>query len=311
MIGVRAAEGGVAVVEVPEPEGDGALVEIAAAGICGSDFHIMELGTRVTLGHEFAGIVDGRPVAVQPFVHCLSCGPCRAGRTALCEPGTQALHGIHRDGGMADAVLVDPSCLVELPQGLALADACLAEPIAVGLHAVHRGRIEPGMRVVVVGGGMVGLVAAAMAGRAGAEVDIVARHAAQFAAAERLGVGTDAGRGYDVAIEAAGSGSALDDAAGRVGPGGRIVISGSYWEPVELPGFALQLGEIDLVPSVYYGHHHGVREFDEAAQVLAELPDLAPTLITHRFPLSEAVRAFEVAGDRRAGAIRVVLEPGG
>ena len=311
MIGVRAADGGVAVVEGPDPEGDGVLVEVAGAGICGSDFHIMGLGTRVTLGHEFAGTVDGRPVAVQPFVHCLSCGPCVAGRTALCEPGTQALHGIHRDGGMAEAVLVDPSCLTELPDGLSLDDACLTEPIAVGLHAVHRGRVQPGMRVVVVGGGMVGLVAAAMAGRAGAEVDLVARHPFQYAAAERLGVGTEAGRGYDLAIEAAGSGSALADAVGRTAAGGRVVFSGSYWEPVELPGFALQLGEIDLVPSVYYGHHDGVREFDEAARVLAELPELAPTLITHRFPLSEAAHAFEVAADRSAGAIRVVLEPRG
>ncbi|MEO1065215.1 MAG: alcohol dehydrogenase catalytic domain-containing protein [Actinomycetota bacterium] len=311
MIGVRAAGGAVAAVDVPDPEGDGALVEIAGAGICGSDFHIMGLGTRVTLGHEFAGTVDGRPVAVEPFVHCHACGPCRAGRTALCEPGTQALHGIHRDGGMAEAVLVDPSCLVELPPDLLLGDACLAEPIAVGLHAVHRGGIEPGMRVVVVGGGMVGLVAAAMARRAGADVDLVARHAFQYAAAERLGVGTDAGRRYDLAIEAAGSGSALADAVARTAAGGRVVFSGSYWEPVELPGFALQLGEIDLVPSVYYGHHDGEREFEEAARVLGELPELASTLITHRFPLSEATRAFEVAADRDEGAIRVVLEPRG
>ncbi|MEM8904856.1 MAG: alcohol dehydrogenase catalytic domain-containing protein, partial [Actinomycetota bacterium] len=273
MIGVRPADGSVEAVEVPDPVGDGVLVEVASAGICGSDLHIMGLGGGVTLGHEFAGYVDGRPVAVQPFVHCLRCEPCLAGRTALCRPGTQALHGIHRDGGMADAVVVDPSCLVELPEGLDVADACLAEPIAVGLHAVHRAAIGPGMRVAVVGAGMVGLVAAAVARRAGAEVDIVARHRFQSAAAERLGVGTDPGRGYDLAIEAAGSGSALADAVGLVRPGGTVVFSGSYWDPVELPGFALQLGEIDLLPSIYYGHHDGVREFDEAAQVLAELPE--------------------------------------
>ncbi|MEM9033767.1 MAG: alcohol dehydrogenase catalytic domain-containing protein [Actinomycetota bacterium] len=301
---------GPAAVEVPDPEGDGVLVDVVGAGICGSDFHIMRLGLGTTLGHEFAGRVDGRPVAVQPFVHCLACRSCAAGRTALCEPGTTKLYGIHRNGGMAESVVVDPSCLVELPPELDPSNACLVEPVAVGLHAVHRGTIEPGMRVLVVGAGMVGLMAGALARRAGAEVDIVARHPGQFAAAERLGLGTDPSNGYDAAIEGAGSGAALAAAVDGCVPGGRVVLAGSYWASVELPGFAVQLKEIDLVPSIYYGHHDGVREVDEAAAVLVELPELAETLVTHRFPLADAAQAFEAAADRASGAIRVVIEPG-
>jgi threonine dehydrogenase-like Zn-dependent dehydrogenase len=70
-----------------------------------------------------------------------------------------------------------------------------------------------------------------------------------------------------------------------------------------------QLLEQTIVPVFAYGAVHGEREFDTAATVLAAVPEIAPTLITHRFSLDEAPRAFEVAGDRAHGAIKVVLHP--
>ena len=61
--------------------------------------------------------------------------------------------------------------------------------------------------------------------------------------------------------------------------------------------------------SYTYGHHHGVREFDEAAEILAAHPELADAMITHRFPIDDAPEAFRIAGDRAAGAIKVVIQP--
>jgi threonine dehydrogenase-like Zn-dependent dehydrogenase len=67
--------------------------------------------------------------------------------------------------------------------------------------------------------------------------------------------------------------------------------------------------EAHLVPSFLYAHHHGVREFEEAANVLAANPDIADTIVTHRFSLDDTPEAFRVAADRASGTIKVVIQP--
>jgi threonine dehydrogenase-like Zn-dependent dehydrogenase len=69
------------------------------------------------------------------------------------------------------------------------------------------------------------------------------------------------------------------------------------------------LKELTFINSMAYGCHHGVRETDEAAAMLADNPNIAQTVITHRFALEHAAEAFRVAGDRASGAIKVVLHP--
>jgi threonine dehydrogenase-like Zn-dependent dehydrogenase len=87
-----------------------------------------------------------------------------------------------------------------------------------------------------------------------------------------------------------------------------IVVAATYWEPVSF-GTDLLGKEVRLVPSAMYGRHHGVREFEIAAALLAERPELADVLVSHRFALDDAAEAFRVSGDRTTGAIKVVLEP--
>ncbi|MPY93026.1 MAG: alcohol dehydrogenase catalytic domain-containing protein [Acidimicrobiia bacterium] len=310
MRAVRCTEAGVAVVDVAEPEGQGVLVEVASVGICGSDLHLVDMGPRpVTFGHEVGGTVDGRPVAICPVRYCGDCPSCRKGATSVCQLGSNTVVGIHRDGGMADRLIVEADCLVELPAGVAAADAWLVEPIAVGVHAFEALPLEPDMRVAIVGGGTVGLVAAALARHRGCEVDLVARHPHQQAAARRLGAGLEPSGKYDVAMDAAGTESAAREAIRLCRPGGWFVIAGIYWGDVTLPGLALTLKELKVLPVVYYGHVRGEREIDVAARLLGELGGLGEALVTHRFPLHRAAEAFATAADKASGAIKVLVEP--
>ena len=115
---------------------------------------------------------------------------------------------------------------------------------------------------------------------------------------------------FDVVIEAAGTASALAHAAERCRPGGTIVLLGSYWDgSVEMPGMAIGMKELTLVPAVMYGRSGPSRDVDVAATILAQRPELPDVVITHRFPLDAAADAFAVAADRSTGAIKVVLEP--
>ena len=127
-------------------------------------------------------------------------------------------------------------------------------------------------------------------------------------AAEQLGAGTAVGSDYDTVLDAAGTQSAIDQAIQRVRPGGTVGIISSFWEPVTL-GMDFQVKEATLVPSFTYGHYHGTCEFEEAARILDENPDLPEATITHHFSLDDAAEAFRVAGDHGADAIKVVLHP--
>jgi threonine dehydrogenase-like Zn-dependent dehydrogenase len=311
MRAVRCVEGQPTVVEVPRPSGDGAVVRVGSAGICGSDLHMLSMGLPATFGHEFAGwLADGTPVAVEPLAPCGTCAACVAGDHQRCVRGPGIVMGVGLDGGMADECLVPTSALSPLPSGIAVSDGCLVEPLAVAVHGIRRGGVTGGDRVAVVGGGTIGQAALVAAQAAGADVDLVARHDRQREAAERLGAGQPDDDGYDVVVEAAGSASALADAVRRCRPGGRVVLLGSYWDgTVELPGLEVTMKEVTLVPASMYGRVGPSRDIDVAAAVLASRPEVPEALITHRFPLDAAVDAFAVASDRAAGAIKVVLEP--
>ncbi len=241
---------------MPAHATDPVRVRVRSCGICASDLHLAAWNLPVTLGHEFAGVLDdGTPVAVQPNAWCGECDRCRAGETELCRLGADRLHGVSVDGGLADEVVVDRRCVVPLPDGIDLAIGALVEPLAVGTHAAGRVGVEPGDRVLVIGGGSIGLATVAALGARGIDVDLVARHPHQRAGGELLGAGvrlTDKGGAdtgsadeYGAVVDAAGTQSSLDDAVARVRPGGTIVVVATYWEPVTIGAALLTRGGAD------------------------------------------------------------------
>ena len=114
---------------------------------------------------------------------------------------------------------------------------------------------------------------------------------------------------YDVVVEAAGTQESLARCGELVAPGGTIVVLGVHFGPVQLDWMPLFHKEARVIPSLGYCAHDGGREMEDAAAMLADDPDIARTLITHRFPIEDATEAFRVASERASGAVRVVIEP--
>jgi threonine dehydrogenase-like Zn-dependent dehydrogenase len=312
MKAVRCCDKHVQVVDVPTPRGEGVTVTVRAAGICGSDLHMINAGYELpsTLGHEVAGTLgDGRAVALEPMAPCGHCDMCVQGDYALCRLSAGMVYGVGRDGGMAEKIIVPARCIVPLASNVSAADACLVEPLAVAAHGLRMLTLTPKSRVAIVGAGAVGLAVAALLTPFVATVAVAARHNAQKEAVERLGGSLDPAGEYDVVVECAGNSQALQQAARLCKPGATILLLATYWEGVTLPAFEVSMKALKIVASFMYDRSGLVRDVDIAAQLLAQRPELPGIMITHRLPLDAAAEAFAIAADRRSGAIKVVLEP--
>jgi len=303
---------GVRVVDVDEPPGFGdELLQMRSGSVCGSDLMYIAMGSKAVLGHELAGVrEDGSPVIVEALFSCMECELCLSGQYNLCPTHHERALGVSLDGGMAEQFRAPAERLVPVPEGLDVRDAALVEPAAVAWHALNLGLTGPDTRVVVVGAGAIGLLAAAGARRMGAEdVAVEAKHRYQEEAAERLGARIGVSGAYEVVIEAAGSASSLARCAELVAPGGCIIVPGVHLGPIELDWRTLFAKQARVIPSIAYCSNGGHKEMAESAKMLAEDSEIVKTVITHRFPIEDAQEAFRVAGDRTARALRVIIDP--
>ena len=171
-----------------DPAAGEVLVHVEAVGICGSDMHAYHgrderRPAPLVLGHEAAGRIvsgprAGRRVTVDPLVTCGKCGLCLDGRSHLCR-SRQIISMPPRAGAFAEFVRIPETNVVELPDGLPVQQAALAEPMAVGWHAVRNAtsalsRPLAAARCVVLGGGAVGLACALALRHFGAKEILVA-----------------------------------------------------------------------------------------------------------------------------------------
>lgn len=324
--------------EVPEPvPGPGeVVVRVRSCGICGSDLHFYHGALPpppVCPGHEICGEVyevgqavhlrPGDRVAVEPLVVCRECVYCRTGDYQLCRQFR--LLGAMVDGGFAEYVRVPAYAAFPLPANVDCEVGALTEPLAVTVHAVRLAPVRLGHRVLVLGGGTIGLLAVAAARAAGAgEVWITVRHPQQARAAAALGaarVFTDPADSstlasattdhpVDVVIETVGGrAETLNEALQHVRPGGTVAVLGVFAAMPALNALLLLMKEVRMVGSLTYGRPDPQADFDIALHLLAADPERYRQLITHRVSLAEVARGFALAGDKRAGSIKVAVVP--
>ena len=329
MIGLaKLAEGPghVALTERPEPVAapGHVVLDVAAAGICGTDIHIAdgEYTARppVTMGHEVSGVVAELGDGVEPawrgarvvtetyFSTCGACASCRAGRANLC-PERRSI-GSFVDGGFAPRLHVPARNLHRIPDWLTAGAASMAEPLACCCQSLPPGTLADGESVLVVGPGPIGLLAAQVARAAGGATYVrgTPRDAARLEAARSLGFETSSTedpleREFDVVVECSGHEAGMTSAFDAVRRGGRYVQVGLAGKPVTLPFDLVCFKEL----TVTGGNASTPASWNRALALIEERRVELEPLLSEVVPLADWERAF--AATRAAAGIKYVLAP--
>jgi L-iditol 2-dehydrogenase len=325
--------------EVPLPalKDDEVLLQIKAAGICGSDIpRVFEKGTYhfpTIPGHEFAGlIVDantadkaliGKKAAVFPLIPCGVCDTCQIGEYPQCRD--YDYYGSRRDGAFAEYIAVKKWNLVFVPDAVPFEFAAMCEPCAVAIHALSQAGVGLGDTIAIFGAGTIGLLAAQAARSWGAGQVILAdvdQAKLDFAAQEGFtrtvnSAKTDAagyilehtgGRGADMALEAAGVSAALEACLKAVKTFGRAVLMGNPAKNMDIPQKAyweILRKQLTLKGTWNSSYNDARNDWHLAIDCMERGIFKLESMITHRFSLADCNRAFELA--RQRGEFRVKI----
>ncbi len=328
----------------PGPPGPGqVLLRVLTTGVCGSDLHSYQdarigdtpISAPLVLGHEFSGIVEevgpnsedgefqplrtGKRVAVDPAQPCGRCEQCEHGHPNLCR----RLHfcGNFPDGGSFCEWMHMParSCF-PVPDTMSDTEAALLEPLGIALHAIDLGQIRVGQSMAILGAGPIGLLLLQVAKLAGAEpIYVTDKFPWRLKFASRYGgiaINCDAenavesiqhetgGRGVDVAIEAAWADKSVDDAAEMCRLGGRLVLVGiPSNDRMAMKHSTARRKGLTIVMSRRMKHvYPRAIRLAETRRVDLE------GLVTHRFPLAQAVEAFRLNSAYEGQVVKSMID---
>lgn len=312
---------GVREVDMPEHGADEYLIRVKAVGICGSDMHAY-LGhderrpAPLILGHEAAGVIEtgpeeGRRVTINPLVTCRDCTYCRAGRENLCQ-SRQIISMPPREGAFAQFVTMPQSNLVTVPDHVPLVIAALAEPLAVGWHAVRLGleALDPAMkrRALVIGGGAIGLAAALSLAAMGLDdVTLVEPSDTRRAfLAENCGqvCTASAETTAPLVLDAVGYVASRATASHAVEPGGVIVHVGLGDNADGLDIRRVTLQEVTFIGSYTYR----AQDFRDTAQAIFD-GRLGPLDWVETRMLADGAAAFADLKAGKVAAPKIILDP--
>jgi len=327
----------------PVPGSGEVLLQVASVGVCGSDVHYYlhgRIGTQVVtspiiMGHEFsariaelgAGVESleaGQLVAVEPGIPCGRCEPCQQGHPNLC-PNVRFCGTPPIDGVFAEYTVMPARNCFALPAKLGAIEGALLEPLGIAIHAVDLAHLRPGQTVAVLGAGPIGLLIAAVAKASGASevymteplayrrefarryvADVVLnpQDAGPTVEIKRL----TAGRGVDVAFEAAGAQETPQQAAAMTRIGGKVIVAGipaqedvMTWNASTVRRKGLT---IKLVRRMKHTYPRAIRLVETG------MVDVA-SLATHFFPLERITEAFEIVANYEDGVLRAIIQVSG
>lgn len=326
----------IADVNAPKPDNNKVIIDIIKTGICGSDIHNWDAGEPkgLIMGHEFTGKVVnpgsrtdlkiGDRVTALPISPCGNCEACETGNPQYCsETWTHAI-GLSLDnpGGLTSTIAIRPDMVLKLPDNVTDEEGAMVEPTAVGLHAVHLADIRVGDKVLIVGGGIIGLVSAMFAKLEGAEfVAVSETNEARGKKSVKLNVADDwfnakdenflnniftkIPNGFDVVIDCSGTTKAVESELMTVKPGGTIVLVGVSPKPIEFASVIAVMKELTIKGAIAYTKE----EFKNCISLMANKKIDVMKFVDDIVPLEEIQKAYERLTSGTDDAVKIMIDP--
>jgi len=311
------------------------LVKVAACGICGSELETFASKSPrrtppLVMGHEFCGVIEkigtevsdvraGQRVVCNALVPCGDCTRCQRGDTHLCK--YRQIFGMHRMGAFAEYVNVPAHCLIPWPEDLAAESACLAEPLANGVHVVNLTQHLRATTVLVIGAGPIGLMCQqALQTMRGAEVIVADLSEDRLKVAQRLGAirVINAGKedlvelskamtdeeGVDLAVEAVGQPETKRESIEAIRAGGAAVWIGLHGDEMTFDSHDITLAERRVIGS----YAAKLSELQIAVELMVD-GKVDVSSWVQCFSLDNAVTAFERMLAAKGNDIKAVIVP--
>ncbi len=322
-------------VPAPAPGPGQVLLRIHRIGICGSDVHVYHgrhpfTPYPVVQGHEFMATVEalgpgvtgvevGAKVTATPQEVCGECAPCKRGRYNVCE--ALKVRGFQAPGVAQDLFVTEVEKLVPLPDDFTEEEGAFVEPVAVAAHASLRAGDLTGKNVVVLGAGPIGIfVAQAIKCRGAAKVLITDPSEYRLDIAKQVGIDAVSSpswetlaeaakrafgdEGYEVAVDAAGVGDALNAALSGIAKGGTILVIAVYERMPTVNMALVSEHELSMLGSMMYRHE----DYAQAVEWIANGDVLTEPLDSQHFPFEQFIDAYRYIEEQGDRSVKVFVD---
>ena len=339
---IKRGPGNVGVIEVDDPPlGDGdLLIQVAAAGVCHTDLLVINWGPTMEkeykpslpliMGHEFSGRVMkigkgvegfeiGDPVVGNPIVTCGRCSYCLEGNQQVCL--NRSVMGIQKNGGFAERVSMPSKNVYKLPKTVDLEVAALCEPFNTIIRAYEKAKPDYGDTVLISGPGPMGMLGLLMGQFCGSGKIIMTGldlDRERLRRAEELGAITvniekenvkdrvreiTGGTGVDIAIETSGSSKAIGQDLDLLKRCGKLILVGLSEDLCQFLPVAFALNETEMIGIRAYNP----KTWETCLNILSSGKVDLNSVITHRLPLEEVERGFQLLQQREG--LKILIKP--
>lgn len=321
-------------IEKPVPKQGEALLKILYGGICGSDLgsyrgSMAYFSYPRTPGHEFAaeiieigandqGLKKGMIVTCNPYFNCENCYSCKRGLVNCCT--TNQTMGVQREGAFAEYITMPIERIYD-GKGIPAKTLALIEPFCISYHGVSRANVQKGDKVLIIGAGTIGVLAAVAAKAKGGEVYISDVAQGKLDYAKEFGVDgvilndspenfekavsdVTNGNGFDVAIEAVGLPSTFQNCIDAAAFGGKVVLIGVGKKNLDFNFTMIQKKELNI-----FGSRNALKkDFLELIDLVKSGEVPLEKIVTNTYKFDDVAKAFEEFHKNAGKMLKVVID---